>query len=90
MVNSTNFSKSSPPSTNFAKPSQSSTNFVKGTVPSINLGIRDFDTDIFLLQTDDDLLLQNGSDNILLGGQGEAPKSTNFTKPTISSTNYGG
>ena len=66
--------------TNFTKPSQVATGFTKPSQIASGYGIIDTDTDILLLQTGDEFLLQDGSSNLLLGGSGES-NPVNYSRP---------
>ena len=63
-------------STNFSIPTQVSTGF-----GSVNTS-----SGVLLLETGDELLLENDTDSILL--EGIETKSLNYTKPSVYSTNY--
>ena len=63
-------------STDYTKPSQVGSNFQKSIAT----------TDVLLLETGDKLLLENGTDAILLDILGRF--STDYTKSTINSTSY--
>jgi len=67
------------PATNYSKTSPSASGY--------NLEAAD-STDILLLQSGDAILLQNGTDNILLESGAGMPK-TNYGKSSPSTTNYG-